>query len=195
MARDYKHRATSNKKKPQQSAVAWWKWVLIFLLIALFVLFLGSLSDPTPEIESPKKQASISNISVPTKTKAKIIPKHQNNKPAKPVYEFYTILPKTEVVVPDYEIKTRSREEKIGKRKPGYYVIQAGSFRDFIEADKLRATLALMGIESKVEKATVGNVVWNRVKIGPYSHSSKVSVMKKRLKKQGIDTIVIEEKG
>jgi cell division protein FtsN len=147
--------------------------------------------NSTPEIEHSKKQTSA--LSVPVKTKK--TPKHRNNKPTKPKYEFYTILPETEIVIPDHEINTRSREERVGKRKPGYYVIQAGSFRDFTEADKLRANLALMGIESRVEKATVEAVVWNRVKIGPYSHSSKVSVMKNRLKKQGIDTIVIEEKG
>lgn len=190
MARDYKHRATSNKKKSQQSSVVWWKWVLVFLLIALFVIFLGFLSNSTPEIEHPKKQ--VSTLSVPVK--AKKTPKHQNSKPTKPKYEFYTILPETEIVIPDHEINTRSREERVGKRKPSYYVIQAGSFRGFTEADKLRANLALMGIESRVEKATVEAVVWNRVKIGPYNHSSKVSVIKKQLKQQGIDSIVIEVK-
>jgi len=51
-----------------------------------------------------------------------------------------------------------------------------------------------MGIESRVEKAKVGNVIWNRVKMGPYTHSSSVSVIKKRLRKNGIDVIVTEIK-
>ncbi len=192
MARDYKNRASANRKKPQQATVAWWKWLLVFLLIALFVIFLRSLSHSTPEINIPKKQVSTSTISVPTKIKR--TPKHQDNKPVKPKYQFYTILPETEEVIPDYEIKTRGREEKVGKRKSSNYVVQAGSFRHFNEADKLRATLALMGIESKIEKATVGSAVWNRVKIGPYSQSTKVSKIKKQLKQNGIDTVIIEVK-
>ncbi len=73
--------------------------------------------------------------------------------------------------------------------------MQAGSFRDFSEADKLRARLALMGIESKIEKAKIGNTIWNRVKMGPYHQSSSVSVIRKRLRQNNIDVIVTEIKG
>lgn len=192
MARDYKHRANQNKKKPQKTGVAWWKWGLIVALISLFVVFLVFLSNSTPKTKSAQRSKSIS-VSKQTK-KVKPPPKHQNKKPEEPRFDFYTILPETEIVVPDYEINTRSREEQFGKAKTSKYIIQAGSFRDFSEADKLRAQLALMGIESRVEKAKVGNVIWNRVKMGPYTRSSSVSVIKNRLKSNGIDVIVTEVK-
>ena len=193
MARDYKYRATQNKKKPQKTSVAWWKWILTVVLISLFVYFLVFLSNSTPEAKSGKKTKSIT-VSKQTK-KAKQPPKHQNKKPEEPRFDFYTILPETEIIVPDYEINTRSREEQLGKAKTSKYIIQAGSFRNFSEADKLRARLALMGIESRVEKAKVGNATWNRVKIGPYTRSSSVSVIKKRLRNSGIDVVVTEIKG
>lgn len=192
MARDYKDRASPGKKKPHQSRVAWWKWILIIILIALFVIFLVFLRDSGAKIEKQKVQKT-SVISVASK--AKKIPKHQNKKPEEPRFDFYTILPETEVVVPDYEINTRSREEQFGKGKESRYIVQAGSFRNFVEADKLRASLALMGIESRVEKARIGNVEWNRVKMGPYTRSSSVSLIKKRLKQNGIDAVVTEVKG
>jgi len=188
MPRDYKNRASSKKQtQASEQGVVWWKWLLIFLLIALFVVFLFFLSNANPITE---KQG----VTVSVAEKAKKKPKHQNKKPEEPRYDFYTILPETEIVVPDYEINTRSREEQLGKRKKSKYIVQAGSFRQFVEADRLRARLALMGIESRVEKATIGNVVWNRVKMGPYKHSSSISVLKKRLKKNGIDAIVTEIK-
>jgi len=190
MARDYKDRATASKKKPQQNTVVWWKWVLIVLLIALFVMFLVFLRNSGSKIEKPQKQKTAISVS----KKIKRTPKHQNKKPEEPRFDFYTILPETEIVVPDYEINTRSREEKFGKGKTSKYILQAGSFRNFIEADKLRARLALIGIESRIEKATVGNVIWNRVKMGPYSYSSSVSNLKKQLKQNGIDAIVTEIK-
>ena len=190
MARDYKHRANQNRKRPQQTQVAWWKWVLIIVLISLFVIFLIFLRSSAPEVEH---EQSVS-ISKTAKTQ-KSTPIHQNKEPLEPRFDFYTILPETEIVVPDYEINTRSREEQFGKSKTTKYLMQAGSFRDYTEADKLRARLALMGIESRIEKAKVGSVVWNRVKIGPYSRSSSVSVIKKRLRQNGIDVIVTEIKG
>ena len=192
MARDYKYRATQNRKKPKQTSIVWWKWVLIVVLISLFVYFLFFLSNSTPEDKSGKKTKSIT-VSKQTK-KTRSPPKRQNKEPEEPRFDFYTILPETEIIVPDYEINTRSREEKFGKAKTSKYIIQAGSFRDFSEADKLRARLALMGIESRVEKAKIGNVIWNRVKIGPYTRSSSVSVIKKRLRSNGIDVIVTEIK-
>jgi len=186
MARDYKYRANQSKRKPQQTKVAWWKWVLVLLLISVFIFFLVFLDNSAPEENN--KTLPVSKKSKPTK------PKRQNKKPEQPRFDFYTILPETEIIVPDYEINTRSREEQLGKSKSTKYLMQAGSFRDFSEADKLRARLALMGIESRVEKARVGNATWNRVKMGPYSQSSSVSTIKKRLKSNGIDVIVTETK-
>ncbi|MCK5121191.1 MAG: SPOR domain-containing protein [Methylococcales bacterium] len=197
MARDYKDRANQRKKpaKQIQATVAWWKWGLVICLIALFIGFLVFLQSSAPEEESAQQTKTIST-SKKTANKAKTTPKQKNKKPEEPRFDFYTILPETEIVVPDYEIDTRSREEQFGKaKKSNKYLMQAGSFRQFSEADKLRARLALMGIESRVEKAKVGNVIWNRVKLGPYSNSSSVSVIKKRLKQNGIDIIVTEIKG
>ncbi len=199
MGRDYKDRANRNRKKTQQTKVVWWKWVLIILLISAFVMFLVFLGNSDTEVKVEKKQQKKS-ISISKKTKkvqTATALKHQDKKPEEPRFDFYTILPETEIVVPDYEISTRSREERFGKREiqTNKYIMQAGSFRDFSQADQLRARLALMGIESRVEKANIGNVVWNRVKIGPYNRSSTVSEIKKRLRNNGIDVIVTEVKG
>lgn len=196
MARDYKDRANKRKRpaKQTQATVAWWKWGLVICLIALFIGFLVFLQNSVPKEKSgqqTKKHSTIQKIA----KKAKTSSKKKKIEPEEPRFDFYTILPETEIVVPDYEINTRSREEQFGKRKTSKYLMQAGSFRQFSEADKLRARLALMGIESRVEKAKVGSVTWNRVKIGPYSNSSSISVIKKRLKQNGIDIIVTEIKG
>ena len=193
MARDYKHRAQPKKRARKKNSVAWWKWLLVIVLISLFVVFLNYLRTSVPVNNTT--QLAKKTISTSKTKKAAAKPKHQNKQPEEPRYDFYTILPEAEVVVPDYEIKTRVREERVGKAKATHYLIQAGSFRQFAEADKLRARLALMGIESRVEKARIGNVVWNRVKMGPYTRSSSVSSIKKRLRKNGIDVIVTEKGG
>ncbi|PKM11068.1 MAG: SPOR domain-containing protein [Gammaproteobacteria bacterium HGW-Gammaproteobacteria-3] len=167
--------------------MAGWKWLLSAVLTALFAAFLLSLRHSEPE----QQQAAVKKA-VPVKPKK---PEQVTSDSEQPRFDFYTILPKKEVVVPDYEIKTRVREERVGKAKPTQYILQAGSFRDFKEADSLRAKLALMGIESRIEKAKIGAVTWNRVKMGPYAQMSSVATIKTRLKQNGIDVMVTESGG
>lgn len=191
MARDYKHRGQRGSRRNQPQTVAWWKWLSAAVLIGLFVVFLISLKGSAPERASVTKKLGPPEAKPAEKAKQRK-PVKTKAKPEEPRFDFYTILPEKEVVVPDYEIKTRVREERVGKAKPARYILQAGSFRDYKEADSLRAKLALMGIESRVEKAKVGNVTWNRVKMGPYARMSSVTTIKSRLKQNGIDVMVTE---
>lgn len=168
--------------------------MLVALLVGLFVVFLNYLRGAAPEQTAPTVvRKPLETVKKAPKKSPK--PKPQDKQPQEPRYDFYTVLPETEVVVPDYEIQTRAREERVGKAKTTRYMMQAGSFREFAEADKLRARLALMGIESRVEKARIGNVTWNRVKLGPFTQSSSVSSIKQRLRQNGIDVIVTEQDG
>lgn len=188
MAKDYKHRAKHNHRQKSES-LSLWRWMLITALIISFVVFLVYLSNigskqtsPQPDVAAAPEAAK---IEAPK-------PEKKPEGPVLPQFDFYTILPEKEVIVPDYEINTRAREERVGQAKTASYILQAGSFKDFKDADSLRAKLALMGIESKVEKAKVGNVVWNRVKMGPYAQMTSVSAIRARLRENGIDVIVIE---
>ena len=72
--------------------------------------------------------------------------------------------------------------------------MQVGSFRNFKEADKLKAHLAFLGIESRIEKAAVGDAIWNRVRMGPFKSPSNVAKIKKQLKENGITAKVTEMK-
>ncbi len=204
MAKDYKHRTqnknsvSSYRQAPKGMGV--WRWMLITALIISFVVFLVYLSNigsnqpaVNPQAEPPNKAEIVkpeaSNTAVAEAPKPEKKPEPAS---VLPQFDFYTILPEKEVIVPDYEINTRAREERVGQAKTASYILQAGSFRDFKDADLLRAKLALMGIDSKVEKAKVGAVVWNRVKMGPYTQMTSVSTIKNRLKENGIDVLVIE---
>lgn len=192
MARDYKHRTqnknTSSYRRSSQS-VGLWRWMLITALIISFVVFLVYLAtgskQVTPQPVEPAKPEA-------AKVEEPVQEKKPDPGPVLPQFDFYTILPEKEVIVPDYEINTRTREERVGQAKTASYILQAGSFKDFKDADSLRAKLALMGIESKVEKAKVGSVVWNRVKMGPYTQMASVSAIRARLRENGIDAIVME---
>jgi cell division protein FtsN len=167
--------------------------MLITALIISFVVFLVYLTSSGSKQVTP--QQAIPAKPETAKVEAPVQEKKPEPGPVLPQFDFYTILPEKEVVVPDYEINTRTREERVGQAKTASYILQAGSFKDFKDADSLRAKLALMGIESKVEKAKVGSVVWNRVKMGPYTQMASVSTIRARLRENGIDAIVMEVGG
>jgi cell division protein FtsN len=201
MAKDYKHQ-TQNKNtvssyKQAPKSVSLWRWMLITALIISFVVFLVYLRSTLSKQAVPQKTAPITqldtsknHISSPVETET---PKQEKKiEPVLPQFDFYTILPEKEVIVPDHEINIRAREERVGQAKTSRYILQAGSFREFKDADSLRAKLALMGIESKVERAKVGTVVWNRVKMGPYAQMASASTLRNRLREHGIDVLVIE---
>ncbi len=193
MPRDYKHRAQPRKtSRKQPTGVAWWKWLLVVVIIAVFVGFLNFLRTTTPETPAPEATLVKAKPKPLKKSKKPVKKTTARPEPEKPHFEFYTRLPK-ETVVTDYEIKTRVREERVGKNKPVSYMIQAGSFRKFSDADKRRAQLALMGFESHIEKVRIGNTVWQRIKLGPFSRPSAVSTIQSRLKKAGIDVIITEK--
>lgn len=208
MPRDYKYRAEDRNVKQRKrksggkDRLALWKWMLITALIISFVVFLFYLrskgdkqatTQQVTQIIPASKQASaqpVKNAGATAEKKTEVKPE-----PEVPQFDFYTILPEKEVIVPDHEIDTRSREERLGQAKETKYILQAGSFKDFKEADLLRAKLALMGIESRIEKAKVGSVTWHRIKMGPFSHMSSASIIRSRLRNNGIDVVVTEIKG
>ena len=201
MTRDYKPRvkerrapgragAESRQNFDRQTRVGLWKWMLITAIIISFVVFLVYLrSTGSRQISqtSPDKSGA-GNAAISTeKQNPEVKPG-----PKMPQFDFYTILPEKEVVVPEYEIKTRTREERVGKAKETHYIMQAGSFKTFKEADQLRKRLASMGIESKVQKAKVGSVNWYRVKMGPYTQTASVNTIRARLRQNGVDVVITE---
>lgn len=208
MARDYKHRAhshdTNNRRRNNQetNGIGVLKWMLITAVLIGFAVFLVYLKSPGLQKSVPTPIAQNKEAATPTKSsqseatnKANADEAKKQQKPQPPQFDFYTILPKKEMIVPDHEIKTRTREERVGKNKKASYVIQAGSSQDFKDADQLKAKLALMGIESKIQKAKVESVIWYRVKIGPYSQMDSVNTIMSRLQKHGMKPVITEVDG
>lgn len=202
MPRDYKHRAQpssygAKRRSPKKAPTLWWRWLLVAALVVAFVVFLNMVRQRVAKLMEPEPSQSTAlalKVEAPSQQKAvKTSEPEKAPQPEEPRYDFYTILPQAETVVPDYEIKTRVREELVGKSKATKYMMQAGSFRDAEDAERHKARLALLGIESRIEKAKVGDVIWHRIKVGPYDNPSSVSTIKELLQKNNIGVIVTEQ--
>src|SRR5690606_6709904 len=98
-----------------------------------------------------------------------------NAAPEERRFDFYDILPQYEVVVPEVEVVTRRSLAAPGATPgatvaapgatvaaPGSYILQTGSFRSHNDADRMQASLALLGIESRIQKVTIDDDVFHR---------------------------------
>ena len=107
-------------------------------------------------------------------------------------YDFYQMLPNFEVVVPEKEKDVKRDLPATAKiERPGVYVLQAGSYRNESDANRVRAQLSLQGIDAKVQRVAVDTDVWHRVRIGPITKLDELNRLRKQLQAADVDALVI----
>ncbi len=75
------------------------------------------------------------------------------------------------------------------------YILQMGSFRKFADADRMKANLALIGIEAEVQKVSINNKdTYHRVRSGPYRSQAQLNRVRQLAKDNNISTLVIKLK-
>jgi cell division protein FtsN len=107
-------------------------------------------------------------------------------------YDFYSMLPNFEVVVPEKD-KEVKRDQPAGApiERPGVYVLQAGSYRNEADAERVRKQLALQGVDAKVQRVAVDADVWHRVRIGPITNLTELNKVRRQLQAAEVDALVI----
>jgi cell division protein FtsN len=106
-------------------------------------------------------------------------------------FTFYDILPQAEVQVLDSGAATLRNPPPRAAEPPGSFLLQAGSFSAPADADRLKAQLALLGFESHVQRVTVDDNVFNRVRIGPIADLDTAKQAQRRLRDAGIDSLLM----
>jgi cell division protein FtsN len=105
-------------------------------------------------------------------------------------YDFYQMLPKFEVVVPEKERGSRVAPAAQIDR-PGIYFLQVGSYRDVDVAERVHAQLGKLGIEATVQRVAVDTDVWHRVRIGPIKDLTLLNRLRQQLQASDLDSLVI----
>jgi cell division protein FtsN len=105
-------------------------------------------------------------------------------------YDFYQMLPKFEVVVPEKERGTRVAPAAQVDR-PGIYFLQVGSYRDENVAERIHAQLGKLGIDATVQRVAVDTDVWHRVRIGPIKDLAQLNRLRQQLHASDLDSLVI----
>jgi cell division protein FtsN len=115
----------------------------------------------------------------------------------KPRFEFYKVLTDKQdatVLIQKSSDNAATIESKSAPVQSGgnaiakeTYFLQAGSFSNAEDADKLKAKLAMLGIEASVQIATIPDKgVWHRVHVGPYKGREEMNNALAVLKQNGV---------
>jgi len=110
----------------------------------------------------------------------------------KPHFEFYKVLTdgQPDGSQPAQQPATKATTQSPAKATASQsYFLQAGSFSNEADADKLKARLALLGMEASVQSVTIPDKgVWHRVRLGPYRNSDAMNKARTTLKQNGVDS-------
>ncbi|MHB0766431.1 SPOR domain-containing protein [Stutzerimonas sp. NM35] len=208
-------RGASRYQAPAKKPVPGWIWLVCGLVIGGFIMFLMNLEPGGEEVkrnkETPKPVREQPKRTSPTE------------QPPKPKYDFYTLLPESEVILPP-EIKqpepppskpvtpeeaakideARAQAALNGEVPPPpptvakapvvQFFLQAGSFRQQAEADRVRAQIILLGQDVRVESVRVRDEPWFRVLVGPYNSREQLNAAQKTLAASGYKNLLLQQR-
>ena len=167
-------RTTGAKRRPNHKAaqtkgvVKKFKITFAIAVLLGFAYFLYSIKD---DVAQPIKTAEVDTLTsnIDEVDPLPELPEEE--------WEFIKSLPGYEVEV-DVEAATSDK----------LYLMQCGSFKIFEQADSMRATMALVGLEPQIRGTKSG---WYRVILGPYKSKRDAERDRHVLQRQKINTCEI----
>lgn len=213
MARDYASRQLKRNQPPKQEAprtrgavsrppepeaspaapqdfwsrLPGWGWLAIGLVAGFALAQLTRPEAPTPlQAAAPEVPAAVINeppASRPAETTT-------TSAPAQPRFDFYTLLPESEVVAPRVDAyQSTPREAESLPR----FMLQVGSFRLAEDASRLEARLKSLGFDririTPVETGT--GDIWHRVQVGPYQDRRLLARAQDNLARAGLEFMLL----
>lgn len=205
MAKDYasstvnKRRSTHSKSSKKQSYSVFFKGFVsgaaLMLIVIIFRIPIMHFTTHLLNKNNPEKTLPSSK---------------QKNEPSTPHFDFYTLLPKLNVPVnksltqtaktPLVKTPTANTQasndtptaiKKAQTPKTFTYMIQVASFKNYQDADTLKAKLALLGFNATIKVANSNNQQYNRVFIGPFQTAALAQNTKQQLASNHYSSIVL----
>jgi cell division protein FtsN len=160
-------------------------------LSVAFAIYINGRDSRLPAEPRAREAASMEQATDLAAPPPVELPSAATDEPAKPRFDFYSMLPNFEVIIPEQEPDVKTDTAVQAVVEPGVYVLQAGSFTQHADADRRRAQLALQGIESTIQQVTIDDKTYHRVRIGPMEDLEQLNVVRSRLREANIDVLRI----
>jgi cell division protein FtsN len=182
--------AARRRKAAGRDELPAWLWMIFGLAIGLSValaIWLQQNEGPPPAAVQPAaRQAPPQAVDDNGEARADNGPEAPKNR-----FDFYKMLPNFEVVIPEQEPDVTTDNEPAAVVEAGVYILQAGSFSTYSDADRRRAQLALQGIESNIQRVAIDDKTYHRVRIGPIDDLNELNMLRSRLRAANIDVLRI----
>lgn len=139
-------------------------------------------------------------------------------------FDFYQLLPDLETVISDKELFAVKPKPDVAPPTPpavtpqppgtakappimasikppvaapdgaGFY-LQTGAFKDYQAADRMKASLALLGLQASIETVFVGGSgQWHRVRLGPFTSIGAMQQVRHQLQAGNVPSIMVRTK-
>ncbi|GIX38711.1 MAG: hypothetical protein KatS3mg127_1950 [Silanimonas sp.] len=146
------------------------------------------LPQPNPAAEAPRVTRDRQPVAQEPEAPAR---------PAKPTYDFYTVLPQKEVELPGQSAQAaRPAPPPAGPAATANGAppppaasgrqLQAGAFSNAADAEALRARLALLGQSARIESVQAEGRTLHRVRLGPFADEAALENAQRQLAEAGI---------
>lgn len=178
-------RRKRGKSRGKSSPAGWFIGGIVLGLIGAVALYMKGFIPAGPDREDPLPRPQ-------DKPDTELV---KEDEPSDSRYDFFTVLPEMEVVVPERELSVKAQPEPgtPAAGAPGEaFLLQAGSFRNAADADQMKARLALLGSVASVQTVNVDGQTWHRVRLGPIEGARATDQLRRQLLDNGIDVLVLK---
>jgi cell division protein FtsN len=191
MARDYakKTKAPTRRKasatRRKKSGFPTLAVLIVGMLVGGFVAFLAYLkflpSTASASATEVTESRQPENNRQPDNRPSQNTSEPEAKKPEVPKYTFYDLLEDKQVIIPEEELKRP--ENKVSMQ----YIMPCASFSQQENAEALKAKIALLGFESKIEPVKWKEKQLYRVQLGPFASKRQAESIRHRLQENDIN--------
>jgi len=113
-------------------------------------------------------------------------------------FQFYELLPRDEVRIPESAPAAQPPPRAAPAPVPqpqarpdagSRVLLQTGSFRQFQQADEMKARLALLGLTANIREVRIDGQTFHRVFVGPFDNDAQVARALERLRSENIEAL------
>ena len=114
----------------------------------------------------------------------------QQSAPAETQFEFWDELPRDRVTTNTDVYRDATPTESPERIE---YLVQAGSFEQLADANRLRASLLLLGLDTNTRTVSLDSgAIWHRVLVGPFDSERDTRRAITRLREQRIEPLLLK---